>query len=326
MNWTHYHSRLHQILRTKNLLPQKSKILLAVSGGQDSLCLAKLIGDLQSKWQWQIAIAHGDHGWELDQGLADHVANICQNWQVNFYLEKAQKKILETEAEARKWRYQVLTKIASEYGFNYILTGHTLSDRSETLLYNLIRGSGLDGLSALTWKRALTKQITLVRPLLNFSRSDTLKFCQQFNLPIWEDQYNYNKKFARNRIRLDLIPYLQTNFNPQIEQNLAQTAEILRADRDYLEQQAKQLFQLAITPNQQSLKRSILANQPLSLQRRVIKLFLAQGLAKMPNFQQIEAVNNLIDAPNHSRTSTLANNTIVEVHNDLISIIKLTNL
>jgi tRNA(Ile)-lysidine synthase len=326
MTWTNYHSRLHQTLRTKNLLPQKSKILIAVSGGQDSLCLAKLILDLQSKWQWQIAIAHCDHSWELDQGLADHVASICQTWQVRFYLEKAPEKISETEAEARTWRYQRLIKIAQESQFNYVLTGHTLSDRSETLLYNLIRGSGLDGLSALTWTRNLTDKIKLVRPLLNFSRSDTLKFCQQFNLPIWADQYNYNKKFARNRIRLDLIPYLQDNFNRQIEQTLAQTAEIFRAEREYLEQQAQQLFQLAITHNQQSLKRSVLANQPLCLQRRVIKLFLAQGLRKMPSFSQIEAVKNLIDAPNRSRTSTLVHHTLVEVQNDLIALVKLTNL
>ncbi len=325
MTWTIYHSQLHQTVKNKHLLPQNSKIIIAVSGGQDSLCLAKLILDLQPKWNWEIAIAHCDHGWELDQGLADHVVNICRNWQVNFYLKKAQIKLAETEEEARKWRYQVLTEIAKKHHFSYVLTGHTLSDRSETLLYNLIRGSGLEGLTALTWTRALTEQITLVRPLLNFSRSDTLKFCQQFSLPIWQDQYNQNKKFARNRIRLDLIPYLQTNFNPQVEQHLAQTAEILRADREYLEQQAQKIFKLAITNNYQSLKRSILANQPLSLQRRVIKLFLQQGLAKMPNFSQIEAVNKLINAPNRSRTSTFTNNIIIEVENDLISILRLSN-
>ena len=323
MNWTNYHSQFHQILKSRHLLPRNSRLLIAVSGGQDSLCLAQLILHLQPKWQWQIAIAHCDHGWRLDQGLADHVANICCDWQVDFYLEKAPENLAETEASARKWRYQVLTEIATQHQFNYILTGHTLSDRSETLLYNLIRGSGLEGLTALTWNRILTDDITLVRPLLNFSRSDTLKFCQQFNLPIWEDQYNQDKKFARNLIRLDLIPYLKTNFNPQIEQHLAQTAEIFRADREYLEVQAKQLFNLTITNNDRGLKRSILANQPLSLQRRVIKLFLQQGLNKNPNFQQIEAVTNLIDAPNRSQTSTLSNNIVVVVQDDLILMIKL---
>ena len=324
MSWSSYHSLLHKTLKQQDLLPVNSRLLIAVSGGQDSLCLAKLILDLQPKWYWQIAIAHCDHGWELDQGLADHVTNICHNWGVKLYLEKAQIKLKETEAFARKWRYQILTKIAVENQFNYILTGHTLSDRSETLLYNLMRGSGLEGLSALNWSRNLTEEIILIRPLLNFSRNDTLAFCQQFNLAIWEDPYNQEKKFTRNKIRLDLIPYLQANFNPKIEQHLAQTAEILKADREYLETQTQQLFNLAITNNYQSLKRDLLSNQPLSLQRRVIKLFLAQGLKKMPNFEQIEAVKNLINAPNKSRTSTLIKNIIIAVEHDLISIVNLS--
>lgn len=323
MSWSNYHSLLHKTLKNNNLLPVNSKLLIAVSGGQDSLCLAKLILDLQTKWHWQIAIAHCDHGWKLDQGLADHIINICHDWQVKLYLEKAQIKLKETEASARNWRYQTLTKIAVENQFNYILTGHTLSDRSETLLYNLMRGSGLEGLSALNWSRNLTDEITLIRPLLNFSRNDTLAFCQQFNLPIWEDLYNQEKKFTRNKIRLDLIPYLQANFNPKIEQHLTQTAEILKADREYLETQTQQLFNLAITNNYKSLRKKILANQPLSLQRRVIKLFLAQGLKKMPNFEQIEAVKNLINAPNKSRTSTLIKNIIVAVEDELISLVSL---
>lgn len=316
--WTDYHSKLHLILKNRLLLPKNSKILIAVSGGQDSLCLARLCLDLQAKWSWQVAIAHFEHGWKLDEGLANHVEKIADNWGIEFYLTKAKEKIPETEADARKYRYEALINIATKYQFNYLVTGHTLSDRAETFIYNLIRGAGMEGLSALHWTRKLTDNITLVRPLLNFTRSDTLAFCQKLQLPIWEDKYNENKKFARNRIRLDLIPYVNKEFNPQIEQHLAQTAEILRGDIEYLTKEAENLFNLAITDDQNGLQRSILKGKPLSLQRRVIKVFLAQKLKTMPNFEQIEAVVSLIDAPKRSRTSSLFKGFFAEVKEDLI--------
>lgn len=318
--WTDYHSKLHQTLKNRLFLPKNSKILIAVSGGQDSLCLARLCLDLQKKRNWQLAIAHFDHGWALDEGLGNYVEKIADNWGVKFYLVKATEKIPETEADARKYRYEGLINIATKYQFNYLLTGHTLSDRAETFIYNLIRGAGMEGLSALYWTRKLTDNVTLVRPLLNFTRSDTLAFCQQLQLPIWQDKYNENKKFARNRIRLDLIPYLQKEFNPQIEQHLTQTAEILRADVEFLTKEAEKLLNLAISEDKQSLKRSILNEKPLSLQRRVIKVFLAQNLKIMPNFEQIEAVVSLINAPNLSRTSSLSKGIFAQLESDLIII------
>ena len=103
--WTSFHARLHQTLRDRPLLPKKSRILVAVSGGQDSLCVSRLILDLQSKWHWNIAIAHCDHNWATDIGIADHVEKISQSWSIPFFLKQADN-LPETEAAARKWRYQ----------------------------------------------------------------------------------------------------------------------------------------------------------------------------------------------------------------------------
>ena len=88
--------------------------------------------DLQEKWGWNIAIAHCDHGWASDLGIADHVEKIANNWNIPFYLKVA-KAMKETEAAAREWRYQSLVEIAEENDCREIVTGHTLSDRSETL-------------------------------------------------------------------------------------------------------------------------------------------------------------------------------------------------
>jgi len=323
--WSLNHARLHQLLKDRNLLPKSSKILIAVSGGQDSLCLARLCLDLQSKWSWTVAIAHFDHGWQGDGGLRDHLAKICDDWGVTFYLSQAKTTIRESEGEARKYRYQGLIDIATEYQFNYLLTGHTRSDRAETLIYNLIRGSGIEGLTALNWTRQINDHLTLVRPLLDFTRRETGEFCQKWQLPVWEDKYNQERKFARNRIRLDLIPYLQTEFNPNIEKHLAQTAEILREDLEYLKQETDRIYQQVYNQENNSLKCSLLREISLNFQRRIVKEFLSQNLNKMPNFEQIEAVVKLRDAPNLSATSSLDKHQIAQKKNDQILIINILN-
>lgn len=319
-NWTVLHTRFERTLRERTLLPQGSRLLLAVSGGQDSLCLSKLVLDLREKWQWEIGIAHCDHGWVTDGGISAHVAKIAENFQLPFYLKIAPDKLPETEAAAREWRYQALIAVAQEQEFGYILTGHTQSDRAETFLYNLLRGAGTAGISSLSWQRHLTPQIKLIRPLLNISRPETLDFCQQFDLPIWEDVANSKIHYARNRIRGELIPYLQTHFNPQVEKHLAQTAEILRGDLEYLESRADEIFLQTITPDGKGLNRIILRRISVGLQRRVIVKFLSQNLPKTPNFEQVEEVRALIWAANKTGTSSLPGSLMLQVSGNLIKV------
>ncbi|MDJ0599788.1 MAG: tRNA lysidine(34) synthetase TilS [Crocosphaera sp.] len=315
--WTPLHARVHQTLKDSLILPYKSKILIAVSGGQDSVCLLKLMIDLRSKWDWTMAIAHCDHGWASDVGIADHVRELAHNWSIPLYLKVA-KSMKETEAAAREWRYKSLIHIAEENQFTEVVTGHTLSDRAETLLYNLIRGAGSDGLGALTWKRPLTNKINLLRPLLKVSRAETLEFCQQFNLPIWEDAVNANLDYARNRIRQELLPYLKEKFNPNVETTLSQTSEVLKVESDYLEAEANKILEVAFNNNNSKLNRDVLKSIPLALQRRVIRQFLQKIMITKPNFEQIEAAVNLINAPRRSRTSSFPGKIILEVEENYI--------
>ncbi len=314
--WTPLHDRLHRTLRERRLLAKGERLLVAVSGGQDSLCLVKLLLDLQPKWNWHLAIGHCDHRWRSDsQQNADFVANLARVWQVTFHLEIAEQ-VPANEAAARQWRYECFKKIAQSDHYTTIVTGHTASDRAETLLYNLIRGSGADGLQALVWKRSLLPTLNLVRPLLDITRAETAQFCQTLDLQIWEDTTNQDLTYARNRIRQELLPYLQTHFNPQAEQNLAQTAELLTAEVDYLEKIASELRESAISGDRRALNRSTLQSMPLALQRRVIRQFLQQTLTVSPNFEQIEKMTALIHAPNRSRTDPFPGGAIAEVEGD----------
>lgn len=321
-NWTPLHARLHKTLRQRRLLQQQD-VLIAVSGGQDSLCLAKLLADLQPKWGWKLAIAHCDHNWQFDAGLAAHVAQFAQTLKLPFYLKIASDLTL-SEAAAREWRYRALIEVAQAQGTANVVTGHTKSDRAETVLYNLIRGAGADGFAALTWQRELTPEVQLIRPLLEVTRTETGEFCQEQKLPIWEDAYNQDLKYARNRIRQELLPYLKTHFNPQVETALAQTSELLRADVEYLEQRATELRQQAMTSSEGNsplkLNRLVLQKAPLAIQRRVIRQFLKVACQSAPNYEQIEAVTTLITAPNRTRTSSFGQGTSAEVEGNWISL------
>ncbi|MEH2043310.1 tRNA lysidine(34) synthetase TilS [Nostoc sp.] len=337
MVWTPLHAKIHRTIRSRHLFERNQRLLVAVSGGQDSLCLIKLLLDLQSKWGWYLGIAHCDHRWRSDsEANANHVENLAKTWGISFYLETTNKAI-NSEAAARDWRYQALSAIAQANNYQYIVTGHTASDRAETLLYNLIRGTGADGLQALTWQRSLITGIILVRPLLEITRIQTEQFCQEFKLPIWEDSTNQDLQYARNRIRQELIPYLRDNFNPQVESALAQTAELLQAEVEYLEKAAQQLREkametgighgeLGIGHEEDSLtsflplrlNRRVLQKAPLALQRRVMRQVLQQILTDAPSFEHIEKLTALIIAPNRSQTDPFPGGAIAQVEGDWI--------
>lgn len=142
--------------------------------------MARLLLDLQPLWDWRLAVGHCDHQWRRDSSdNALHVANLAQSWKLPYFVTVAEAGSISTEAAARAWRYARLEEMAGRGGFTHIATGHTASDRAETLLYNLMRGSGADGLQALAWRRRLEGGVMLVRPLLQLTRSETAAFCAQ---------------------------------------------------------------------------------------------------------------------------------------------------
>lgn len=323
--WTPLHAHLHHRLRRDSLLPRGSTILVAVSGGQDSLSLLRLLLDLQDKWDWRLLAAHGDHQWRDDSAAnAVFVQDLCQQWDVPCQVVRA-TGINRSEAAARQWRYQMLTELAVAQGCGYVVTGHTATDRAETLLYNLIRGSGSDGLQALTWQRPLSPNhptIQLVRPLLDLTRQQTDNFCQQFQISIWPDRSNQDLNYARNRLRLEVLPYLQTHFNPRVEHNLAQTAELLTADVDFIEQAAARLYDAVVHPGSGPIVWRIqclpLQSAHPALQRRVMRRFLQQISPRQVNFDQVIKLVALIDAPNRTQTDPFPGGGIARVTGEWI--------
>jgi len=396
VSWSDFHARIHTYIKHRSLLPRSAHLLIAVSGGQDSVCLAQILVDLAPRWDWQLTIAHCDHGWRDDSAEnAAFVAQLAQIWGVpycqrtanqtadpmvnqtanqaanqaaNQTVNQTARQLLTSEAVARSWRYQQLVSLAIAVDAAWIVTGHTASDRAETVLHHLIRGTGSDGLASLSQARSLTEFCPpdlpttppptlpqLVRPLLPLLRSETAHFCQLQHLPIWEDSTNADETYTRNRIRRRLLPLLRTEFNPQVETHLAQTAELLATDIDCLTHLAQELYDRARDPHHcDRLFCPPLRHAHPALQRRVIRLWLQcslegefiqtgvtqvgqtsisvgvedeerlspRGRSPKPalNFATIEKVCRLLNAPNKTRTDPVIRARWVEVQGDWLSL------
>ena len=218
-NWTSWHHLLHkEILRNKTLIPDGANLLIAVSGGQDSMTLLNLINDIKTQHNWFVNVWHGDHQWhEKSETYALELKSYCNKKNISFFFDRANKKNISSEEKARDWRYKKLIERANHLFIEnqketdiYLLTGHTNTDNAETFLLNLARGSNYAGLSYIDKKRLLENNIFLIRPLLIFSREDTKEFCNLKNIPIWEDPTNCDLTIKRNLIRKKIIPILET--------------------------------------------------------------------------------------------------------------------
>ena len=249
LGWTSWHDRLHRrLLMQPQLLPHGSSLLLAVSGGQDSMALLALLQDLTPLHGWSLSLWHGDHGWhDGSSRIAAELSSWCQQRQLPLQVDQAAVGQVPSEAKARQWRYERLDQRGRQAGAD-VVTGHTASDRAETMLLQLARGSDLAGLAALPSVRPLSPEgPQLRRPLLHLHRDDTLQICRELALPIWQDPSNQSPEFARNRIRMEVLPVLEA-LHPGSTQRMSDLAERVSQVRDSqteLSQMALRVLQTA---------------------------------------------------------------------------------
>ena len=217
-NWTNWHHQFHkQFINDKEFIPNGSNLLIAVSGGQDSMTLMTLINDIKNQHDWYINVWHGNHQWHKDSStFANELENYCQTKRIPFYIDIANAAEITTEEKARNWRYEKLCKKIDELSLKdnsmckwFILTGHTSTDNTETFLLNLARGSNYAGLAGIPKKRTLNKKYILLRPILIFDRKETHSICQVMKIPFWEDPTNLDLSIKRNLIRHKVLTYLE---------------------------------------------------------------------------------------------------------------------
>lgn len=284
--WSRHHLRLHRwLLQRPALLPDGASLLLAVSGGQDSMVLVGLLHDLQRLHHWKLQLWHGNHQLRANAGeQASELARWAAQQGIPLHME-VWREPEPTEAAARAWRYAALAAAASSCGASHVVTGHTASDRAETLLLQLARGSHRRGLASLRPQRPLTAELTLVRPLLLFTRGETGEIHTQLGLPLWPDASNEDPRYSRNRLRQEVLPVLE-QLHPGASRRISGVAERLGQEQD----SQQELVELALTgllagppaPPIALRRRDLVALQPAN-QRQLLQHWLArQGVSNLP--------------------------------------------
>ena len=301
MSWSRWHHRLHKaLLASPGLLPSGASLLVAVSGGQDSLCLLRLLQDLQRLHHWSLQVFHGDHRWQPDSAAnAAHVQSLCTTWGLTCHQVVAPR--LPGEAAARHWRYARARALCRHLGCHHLVTGHTATDRAETLLFHLCRGSGSRGLGSLRPHRQLAPGLQLTRPLLHFSRQDTLQCCQALQLPIWPDVSNEDQRFMRNRIRKRILPELE-QVNSAAVAHMAACAQQLAEESDLLDQLAREALSTMGATRSANLSPQALAALPRALASRCLVHWIRHHTGCDPDRQRI---SQLLLSLNRPKTTIL---------------------
>jgi len=289
----------------------KSRLVVAVSGGPDSVCLLHILTRLREALGIELYAAHLDHqlrGAESESD-AEYVAELTQSLGIPLAVEKrevrayqAQKRISLEEA-AREVRYSFLAETAKAIGAGEVAIGHTRDDNIETILMHLIRGSGTRGLQGLRprteWQGAGIS-LTIIRPLLEISREETQGYCREHGLSPRLDSSNLSLSPLRNRIRLKLLPLLK-GYNPRIAEALLRTARLAADDLAFLEEEGARSWNQTAQLKEDTviLDKERLLGLPPALKRQVLRLSLGKlsGSLKDIEARHIEEMMNALNKP-----------------------------
>nr|YP_009510994.1 tRNAIle-lysidine synthetase [Hydropuntia rangiferina]AXI96667.1 tRNAIle-lysidine synthetase [Hydropuntia rangiferina]UAD87350.1 tRNAIle-lysidine synthetase [Hydropuntia rangiferina] len=285
MKITHLHNKFFKIMLDCKKLTKNLSILIAISGGKDSLCLIKLVEDFNNIHNYfqYIEFIYIDHQWRLDSKQnIKHLINYINKTKNRIYIYQI-NKIDISESIMRQIRYQIILKHAIRHKKQIIFTAHNQTDQIETFLLNLLRGTGLEGLSSLPLIRKITNYIQIIRPLIKFNKEDISWFCYKLHLPIWSDKTNYCYTNYRNRIRNELLPYLKQYFNPTIEKNIIHFLSLSAIENEYIKQNAIKLYIISRHQYYIAINIKIIKDQHLTLQRRVINIFFYYNFNKYLN-------------------------------------------
>lgn len=254
-------------------------ILIAISGGQDSICLIKLLNLFISKHkQIKLEYIYIDHQWKLEsKNQIIHIINYLRDYQsyINIYQIK---QISLSENLARKLRYHTIINHAINYNYQVIITAHTQTDKIETFFLNLIRGSTIEGATSLIINKRIHQQIYLFRPLISINRININSFCKQYFLPIWSDITNYNYNIQRNRIRYELIPYINKYFNPNFEINIINFLRNCYYDNEYIKKISIYEYMLNKHSKYMAINYLNINRNHLTIKTRVLQIFIYSSL------------------------------------------------
>lgn len=295
--------KVKKTIEQYKLIEKGDKVIVAISGGPDSVCMLHLLWELREEYEIELFGAHLNHNFRGIEAQMDaqYVSNLCEKLNVICFIKSvdvpqySEDHGLSPEEAGRILRYEFFEEVAQRVGATRVAVAHNENDQAETVLMRLLRGTGLQGLTAIHIKRE-----NIIRPLLNIDRKSIEEYCENHNLSPRIDKTNLESIYYRNKIRLELIPYLEENYNPNIIGNLVKTAEVLKDDFDFIEEKAKETYNYLVSSRgEHKLELPIEGFQTLhnALQARVIRLAAEQllGRQEILEYKHVHQVLELIE-------------------------------
>ncbi|MFZ2088097.1 MAG: tRNA lysidine(34) synthetase TilS [Desulfobaccales bacterium] len=274
---------VRRFVADEELFQPGARVLVAVSGGPDSVGLLQVLAQIGEQWDLRLGVAHFDHGLRGEASLEDarFVAELARGLDLPFHGGESDVRVLartkkvSLQMAARQLRLGFLEQVRRDHGYRQVALGHTADDQVELFFLRLLRGAGAEGLKGM-WPRT---QGGLVRPLLAVGKEVVLAWLHEERLFYREDLSNLSRRYLRNRVRLDLLPHLQQDYNPRLKSAVWRLMAILQEDERLLAEAAEEAWKTVarwVTPDCATLAIPLLSALPIGLQTRLLRLTLGR--------------------------------------------------
>lgn len=255
-------------------------VLVAVSGGADSVAMVRALTALKRGGEGRLVVAHFNHRFRGEESDGDErfVCGLAGDLGLGFKWGRFERGESEASSEgleeaARSRRYQFLTDVAEEVGARYVVCAHTADDQIETILHRIVRGTGIAGLAGMPRCRRLSQAVTLIRPLLGVRRAELVNYLESLGQSYREDSSNLDRRFTRNRIRHDLLPYLAEHYNRAVGEALLRLGCLAGEAQGVVDELVRELMMDGVVDEAQGaalVRRGKMRGQPDYLVREVL--------------------------------------------------------
>ena len=275
------------------LIQNGDKIVLGVSGGPDSISMLHILNEIKEQYNFEIYVAHINH-MIRDEAEDDekYVQQYCQKNNLECFIKRidvqqvAYTEKIGTEEAGRNIRYEFFEEILQEVGANKIAIAHNKNDKIETIIMNLLRGSGLSGIKGIEPIR----DKKFIRPLIECERQEIEQYCEQQNLNPRIDKTNFENDYTRNKIRNIVIPYIKEEFNPNIIETLDRLSQVATVEGNYMDLQTQKIYQKLLiekTEEQIILKLKEFNDQEKVIKSRIILLVVKELMGSAQRIEKI---------------------------------------